>query len=463
MTGVKILLIQTPARESGVETLVVPPLGLAYLAAVAREAGHAVSILDAFAEGLSWEAFEARVRAAGADLIGITGMTPIADAVQRAIRLCRPHARWLVLGGPHATAQPDRILADNPELDFAVIGEGEVTFRELLERLEGGSSPDGLAGLVTRSGAGPARPLIDQLDDLPSPARDLLPNDRYRYPLSAGRRITTMISSRGCPYGCIFCDKNVFGSRWRARSADSVLAEIDRVVRDFGVQTLIFYDDLFTLKPDRLRAICEGLIARKYDLTWKAEGRVDLADAELLRLMRRAGCDTLAYGVESANPRGLEYLGKRTTPDQIRTAFRATRAAGIKTVGYFILGIPVETYEDALRTIRFATEIRTDYAQFSILSPMPGTRLYREAVARGWYREIAAQNVNDKDRLRPVVISENWDEARLIAIVHQAHRMFYLRPGYIARRLLALRSGEEARNLAQLGWKMVRYVFGRLT
>jgi len=439
----------------------VPPLGLAYLAAVARQAGHGVAILDAFAEGLTWDAFEARVRSAQADLIGITGMTPVADSVQRAIRLCRPHARWLVLGGPHATAQRDAVMKDNPELDFAVIGEGEITFQELLEALDQGKSPTGLAGLITRQGAGPVRPLMEKLDNLPFPARDLLPNDRYRYPLSAGRRITTMISSRGCPYGCIFCDKNVFGSRWRGRAADQVLAEIDTVVKDYGVRTLIFYDDLFTLKPDRLRGICEGLIARKYDLTWKAEGRVDLADAELLSLMRRAGCDTLAYGVESANPKGLEYLGKRTTPDQIRQAFQATRAAGIKTLGYFILGIPVETYEDALRTIRFAMEIKTDYAQFSILSPMPGTRLYKEAVERGWYREIAAQNVNDKDRLRPVVISENWDESRLIAIVRQAHRMFYMRPGYIANRLLRIRSREEAGNLWRLGLDMVRYVLKR--
>lgn len=463
MTGVKILLIQTPSREPSQENLVVPPLGLAYLAAVARQAGHTVAILDAFAEGLTWDAFEARVRSAQADLIGITGMTPVADSVQRAIRLCRPLARWLVLGGPHATSQPGTVMKDNPELDFAVIGEGEITFRELLQALEQGTSPDGLAGLITRTGAGPTRPLMEKLDDLPFPARDLLPNDRYRYPLSAGRRITTMISSRGCPYSCIFCDKNVFGSRWRARSAEQVLSEIDTVVKDYGVQTLIFYDDLFTLKPDRLRAICEGLIARKYNLTWKAEGRVDLADAELLRLMRRAGCDTLAYGVESANPKGLEYLGKRTTPDQIRKAFQATRAAGIKTVGYFILGIPVETYEDALRTIRFATEIKTDYAQFSILSPMPGTRLYKEAVERGWYREIAAQNVNDKDRLRPVVISENWDEGRLIAIVRQAHRMFYLRPGYVWHSLVGIRSWEEAGNLMRLGWDMFKYVFRRVT
>lgn len=455
----KILLVQAPAREPGRETLVVPPLGLAYLAAVARKAGHAVTILDAFGEGLSWEAFAQRVLAERWDVVGFSGMTPVFDTVQRAMKLCRPQTRTLVLGGPHATAVREKVLRDNAELDIAVFGEGEDTFVELLAALKAGQSPTGLPGMATREGIGPDRPLRKVLDDLPFPARDLLPNAQYRYPLCGTRRITTLITSRGCPYRCVFCDKSVFGSHWRARSAENVLTEVDEVVRTYGVQTAIFYDDLFTLKKDRLRAICEGLIARKYDLTWKAEGRVDIVDAEMLTLMRRAGCDMIAYGVESANPKGLEYLGKGTNPEMIREAFRKTRAAGIKTMGYFILGIPVETYDEAAATIRFAIEIQADYAQFSVLSPFPGTKLYEDAKTRGWYREIAAQNITDKDRIRPVVLSENWDEAKLITIVRDAHRMFYLRPSYVLRSLTRIRTLGEAGALARLGWSMVRYVF----
>jgi len=454
----KILFAQAPARKLAKEALIVPPLGIAYLAAVARKAGHDVSVLDAFAEGLTLQQFASRVAEAGADMVGITGMTPVFDTVRDAIVAARPHARWLVLGGPHATSMREKVMQENPELDFAVCGEGEVSFMDLIAALEDGRSPTGIPGVVTKDGVGPIRPMLNALDELPFPARDLLPNARYRYPLCLGRRVTTMITSRGCPYTCIFCDKSVFGSRWRARSAENVLAEIDEVVKRYGVNTIIFYDDLFTLKTDRLKAICRGLIERKYNLTWKAEGRVDLADEFVLHLMRKAGCDTIAYGVETVNQHGLDYLGKRTRPDQVRKAFKLTRAAGIKTMGYYILGIPVETYADAVATVRFAIELKTDYAQFSVLSPLPGTRLYQDAVERGWYREIAAHNIADKDRLRPVVMSDNWDEAALISIVRQAHRMFYMRPSYALRRVFGARSFGEIAGLTALGCDMARYL-----
>jgi radical SAM superfamily enzyme YgiQ (UPF0313 family) len=296
------------------------------------------------------------------------------------------------------------------------------------------------------------------MDSLPRPARDLLPNEKYRYPLCGNGPVTSVITSRGCPYKCIFCDKSVFGSKWRAVSAEAVLSEVDEVVQRYGVRAIVFYDDLFTLNKRRLAAVCEGLIARNYDLRWKAEGRVDGVDAETLGLMKRAGCDTIAYGVESANPAGLEYLRKKTTPDQAREAFRLTRKAGIKTTGYFILGIPVETYEDALRTIRFAVELKTDYAQFSVLSPLPNTPLYEQAKATGMYAEVAAHNIADKDRLRPVVLSENWDEEKLERIVREAHRRFYMRPGYVVSRLLRVRSGRDVANLTRLGVNVLKYL-----
>lgn len=457
----KILLVNAPARELADEPIVVPPLGLAYLGAVARNAGHAVKILDAFAERLTWDAFAERVSQDRYDLIGFTGMTPVFDTVRRAISVCRPHAATMVLGGPHATAFRETVLRDNPELDYAVYGEGEATFLDLLSALEQGQPLDNMPGLITRNGPGPPRPYCRDLNDLPFPARDLLPNECYRYPLCGTDRMTTLITSRGCPYQCIFCDKGVFGSRWRARSAENVLAEIDEIVERYSVKSVVFYDDLFTVDRERVRAICEGLLSRPYKITWKAEGRVNLVDDETLRLMQRSGCNTIAYGVECAGQAGLDYLRKKATPEMAREAFRKTRKAGIMTMGYFILGIPVETYEDALKTIRFAIELKADYAQFSVLSPLPGTPLYEEARAKGWYREIPAQNVSDKDLLRPAVVSENWTEEQLASIVRLAHRRFYLRPGYMLKSLARTRSLGEMLRLGRLGLNMVRYVFAR--
>lgn len=456
-----ILLINSPARRVEEESIVVPPLGLAYLASSARQKGHNVSILDAFALRLSWEEFRQNMAGSKYDVIAFSGMTPVFDTIQRAITICRPHAKYILLGGPHATATQNTVLDDNPDVDICVRGEGEETFVELLDAIEKGRELSEIPGVITRDGFGPERPLKKNIDEIPFPARDLLPNERYQYALTGSKRIATIISSRGCPYNCIFCDKSIFGSRWRPRSPENVLAEIGEVVERFGARNIIFYDDLFTVNPDRLRAICEGIIDRKYNINWKAEGHVNMIHDDLLRLMRRAGCEIIAYGVESANKVGLEYLCKKTTPEKARMAFEKTRRAGIKTMGYFILGIPVETYEDALNTIQFAIELQADYAQFSVLSPIPGSQLYDDAVERGWYGEVAAHNISDKDVMRPVVLSENWDEEKLTSIVREAHKRFYLRPGYVMKKLLGIRRLGDVAPLFRLGLGMVNYVFGK--
>jgi len=455
MSDLKILLIQAPDRRVDDNPLAMVPLGLAYIAACARRAGHDVTIIDAAGEGLSWSEFTERVSVQKWDVIGLTALTPVFDSVKRAMEICRPLTEFLVIGGAHPMALQDTILAENPELDAAVIGEGEETFVEMLDAIAAGGELSNIAGLATPDSPAEERTRIQQLDDIPFPARDLLPTDRYRYALSGGRRVATLISSRGCPFNCVFCDKGVCGGRWRGRTAENVLAEIDELVAKYRTQYIIFYDDLFVFDRDRLMAICDGLIERKYRLKWKAEARVDTVDAEMLKKMRRAGCDIVGFGVESANPHGLEYLNKKTTPEKARNAFALARAAGLKTVGYFILGIPVETYEDALGSIKFAIDIGVDYADFHVLSPMPGTPLYERTRADGSYREVHAQNFIEKDPMRPVIISENWSEEQLVSIIAEAHKRFFMRPGYILRRLMSIRSFGDLAALFKLGTRML--------
>ena len=219
-----------------------------------------------------------------------------------------------------------------------------------------------------------------------------------------------------------------------------MLDEIDEVVNKYHIKAIIFYDDLFTLEKERVIALCEGILKRRYRIDWKCEGRVNQVDFEMLALMKRAGCSLIAYGVESGNQKGLDYLNKKTKVEQIKRAFRLTRKAGIRTISYFILGIPVETYKDAMNTIDFANEIKSTYAQFSVLSPYYGTKVYQDAVQKGWYREVSAQNPMDKDLKRPVMITENWDEERLQRILKTAHRRFYFRLTTIARHIFYIRS-----------------------
>ncbi len=433
------------------------PLGMAYLAAALRRDGHDVRILDAFALQLDWDAFEVKVAGATAELIGVTGMTPILDTSIRALGIARPHCKYLVFGGPHVSAVKQKVFEQAPQIDFAMHGECEAAFPKLVSALEKGEDPSNLPGVITADRVNEPHEFIADLDELPFPARDLLPNERYRYALSRHGRVTTMITSRGCPYKCVFCDKSTFASKWRARSAESILAEVEEIVNRYDIRSIIIYDDLFTADKRRVKEFCEGVVRRGLKIDWKCEGRVNISDDEMLALMKRAGCSMIAYGAESANQHGLDYLNKGSTPDQARAAFAATRKAGIRTMGYFILGIPVETYEEARKTIDFALELKADYAQFSILSPFPNTPMYEDAVEKGWYREVDAQNPMDKDLKRPVMLNENWDEERLRSILREAHRRFYLRPGRLLREVFSIRGLGQMKSKLSTGLRLLRW------
>lgn len=457
----KILLINPPARKQNREDVVVPPLGLAYLASVAGQKGHGVKVLDAFALSMGWGEFEAEVKKEKADLVGMGGMTPTIDNTVRAVKICRPYTSTIVVGGPHVSVHQQEFFRDCPEVDFGILGEGEISFLGLVEKLEEGKDPWAVPGLVGMEKRNAPETFTSDLDQIPFPARHLLPNQAYRYALWPGKKVTTMITSRGCPYQCIFCDKSIFGAKWRARSSKNVLDEIEQIVKDFKIQSIILYDDLFTLNKERVIEICQGILERRLAVQWKCEGRVDRVDGEMLRWMKKAGCSLIAYGVESGNQIGLDYLQKKTTLSQIRQAFELTRKAGIRPMAYFILGIPVETFEQGLKTIEFARELKPEYAQFSILSPYKGTRLYDEAKAKGWYREVEANNPFDKDQKRPVLVSENWSDENLREILKQAHKRFYFRAGYILNRLRGVKSLQEIRSLWGVGCGLLRWYFSK--
>ena len=456
----RVLFIQPPPREIRREDIVVPPLGVAYLAAVLEKSGHTVGIIDGFAEQLSFPDLEGRIGQFSPDLVGITGMTPVIDNAFRTVQAARRHTKHIMMGGPHISACGQKIFEQAPDIDFAIQGEGELSIGMLVTSLDTGKDFSAVPGLITRDLANPPAALIADLDTLPLPARHLLPNDKYAYLLSRGR-VTTLFSSRGCPYQCIFCDKAVFGSQWRARSAENVLAELEQVVREFGVKSVVFYDDLFTVKKERVIDICRGILDRNLGIEWKCEGRVNIADEEALAWMKRAGCSMIAYGVESGNQKGLDYLNKGTNVEQIRRAFELTRKAGIRPMAYFVLGIPVETYAEEIATIEFAKEIKAAYAQFSVLSPTPGTKLYDDVVTRGWYREVEAMNPVDKETKRPAILNENWDEDSLNRILKEAHKRFYLRPGYIWQRLREIRSFGEFLDKASAGLNVIQWYFRR--
>jgi anaerobic magnesium-protoporphyrin IX monomethyl ester cyclase len=442
----EILLVNPPARHKQVGSFAVPPLGLAYIAASLRQAGYRVKIKDALAEGMNFSDLRNFIKEIRPDVLGLSSMTPIIDTTFATIELARPYVSKIIVGGPHVSVWKQEIFRQCSAIDFGVVGEGEQTIVELMQNLEDGVSPISVSGVIGKEGEGPPRSLINNLDAIPFPARDLLPLDKYHYPLSKSKNVTTLFTSRGCPFHCIFCDKSVFGSRWRSRSAANTLLEVDEVVTKFKIKSFIIYDDLFTLNKDRVQEFCEGILKRGYKVDWKCESRVNLVDLETLKLMKRAGCSMIAYGVESGNQHGLDYLKKKIKIEETRRAFAMTHQAGIETMAYFILGIPVESYEEELQTIKFAKEINSSYVQFSILSPLFGTRLFEEAKEKGWYREIDTKNPLDQDLKRPVIMSPNWDSEKLAKIMQRAYFGYYFRPQYIWQQLCKLKSLDQLKN-----------------
>lgn len=267
---------------------------------------------------------------------------------------------------------------------------------------------------------------LPTISDIVKPARHLLNNQRYRYPLAGQKNIGTMITSRGCPFRCSFCDKSVSGSSWRARSAKDVVDEMESMQQDFGIQFINIYDDNFTLHRKRVLDICREIENRGLRLAWKCEGRVDNLDEEMLLAMKRAGCRMIAFGVESGNPDSLALLRKDIRVEQTVQTFQLMRRIGVYSLAYMILGVPGETLDDVWTSIRFVREIGADYVQFSSLSAMPGTSLSMQFDA-----SASVRNFLDADRQRKTLTS--LDETILAKAMTDAWKHFYLRPRPLLR------------------------------
>ena len=304
--NLRILLINPYQRTKYPQ----PPLGLAMIAAVLMENGYEVKILDLPALGLFENSLPTIIHQEKPDVVGITAMTStISSAVSTAKKVKETNSNIaVVLGGAHATILPEETLKNAPEVDIIVRGEGEQTTLELVKVLEENpSSINQVLGVTYREGAriksNPSRPLILDLDALPFPAFHLLPMGKYRLHPPFGRRSPVMpiITSRGCPYRCIFCSKSVFGRKYRSNSPDYMINEIQLLVEKFGVKEIKFYDDAFTLDKKRVVSFCTQLKERGIGIPWTCETRVNLVDEELLRIMNNSGCYMIEYGVESGN------------------------------------------------------------------------------------------------------------------------------------------------------------------
>lgn len=440
-----------------------PPLGLLYLAAhLEKFSSHEVAVIDSQVEALSWPALKERIAACGPDVVGITAMTFTLIDVLETARLVKEIDEKIpvVLGGPHAHLYPAETLG-LPHVDYLVLGEGEIPFHHLIENLGHKGKLEEIHGLaferngkVINTGV---RGFREDLDEIPFPARHLTPYWKYSSLLAKREPITTMFTSRGCPYRCIFCDRPHLGKRFRARSAKNVVDEMEECV-NLGIREFLIYDDTFTVRRKRALDICDEILRRKLDIGWDVRTRVDNVDKEMLKKIRRAGCERIHYGVEAGTDHVLKALRKDITIDQAREAFRLSREAGIETLAYFIIGSPTETRVEIAQTMKLARELAPDYVHITIMTPFPGTPLYFLGMQQGIiagdpWRDFAA---NPKADFQPPYWEENFTRQELLDLLDRAYRDFYLRPGYALRRLLKTCSWGEFVRHAKAGWKVLR-------
>lgn len=429
----KVLLINPPYFNSKYKFigLVAPPLGIAYIAAVLEENDVDVSVIDAAALEMRWERLEAEIRRINPGVVAITALTPtISNALQTAelAKKTCPQAT-VVIGGYHPTFNHQEIL-EKDYVDIVVMGEGEYTLRDLVKTIDEGGDLKNVKGIAYGDVVTPTRPLIMGLDELPFPARHLLPMDHYKI-LNMKLHTATMISGRGCPMQCSFCaSAALHGNKLRMRSAENVVDEMEHLINDHEAGMIAFMDDTFTLKPSRVAEICDEIMKRGLDLYWGCTARADTLSDELLQKLSDSGCITLFLGVESADQQQLDRVNKRLTINKIRQAFAMARKNDIRTIASVVLGMPGDTRDSIGRTIEFVKELNPSYALFSLATPYPGTRFYQEAVLDNL---ITVKDWSKYTLLSPVLETVDCSLEELKKMQKTAFRQFYLRPVYLMK------------------------------
>lgn len=445
----KVLLINPPIHNmviSGVSNFEdrlldgspIPPLGLMYLAAYVDREGCKPKILDMVAEHSSIDNLREEVTAYKPDIVGITTTTlTLYDTLQVAKAVKNIGTIPIVVGGAHCNIYPEETLALG-YFDYVVQGDGEFPFAKILN----GKQDTAICSIA---------PVLD-LDSLPFPARYLTDVGKYYSVISKSTSMTTMITSRGCPYNCTFCYQPHY-KKWRARSAESVVAEMEEIVK-MGIHEIEIYDDTFTYDRERVMAMCWLIIDKGLKVDWAIRTRVDKVDYPLLMRMREAGCKRINYGVESVTPSILKVLRKGFTVQQTIDALRWTEEAGIETQSYFMIGSPTETREQILDTMRFANKHIAGYTYYTITTPLPGTYLYSLGIKEGrfndYWKSFAINPI-------PKFVTKIWDEDNrdeMRDLIDYGYRSFYTRPKYVLRQLINVRSIKELIRKAKAAIKM---------
>ena len=454
----KILLIYPPSpvmnredrcQQPTKELLVIPPLppsDLMYLAAVSEKVGLEAKIAD-YSQGGD---LEQDLREFKPDYLLINVATPTFKSDLSALTVAKeicPDVVTIAKGAAFLTVAFE-VMYYQKDLDVILFGEPEETLRELLK----GKPYDKILGIYYRDDLRVkytgARPFIENLDDLPFPARHLVDNNTYRRP--DNNKVQAVIKvSRGCPFHCFFCLATpVSGAKVRRRSAENIIAEIKECVDKYGITNFLFWSDIFNIDKEWTMDLCRKIIDSGLDITWSANTRADTADEEMAQMMYKAGCRLVSIGVESGSQEMLDKIGKRITLDDVRLTVKIFKKAGIKIYNYFVIGLPWETEETVEDTIDFAIELNSDFISFYTATPLPGTKFYDYAKEN---HLINSETSFSSAYFYPSVKSHSLSKDRIFELHKRAIRRFYLRPSYILKMLFSIKSATEFKNYFHAG------------
>jgi anaerobic magnesium-protoporphyrin IX monomethyl ester cyclase len=420
-----------------------PPLGLLYCAGVLIEEGYEASLLDQTVKGYTHEQVADWVKKENPDILGLSVLHSAAKEAPKIAELVKkdnPNIK-VVMGNYHATFNDERVLKKYPSIDIIVRGEGEYGCLDLVRCLEKGGDLRKVEGITFRNNgkiiSTPDRPLIKNIDELPFPDRDLM-NAEYTSTIFgvkvATKKFTTVLSSRGCSFRCTFCGCRKFiKGVWRPRSVENIMQEL-WLLRSQGYEEILFVDDNFTLNRKRVKQLCQRMRKEGLNIRWICDSRVDNGEYDMFRQMAKAGCNTVYFGIESANQRILDYYRKGITPQQTMDAVRKARKAGVDIiVGSFIVGAPDETRSEVENTLKFAEKLDIDVPSLNILGAFSGTEIWSELIAKGLINEDESWET----AIYVPLISPNavpFEEIR--AMIYHYFRDFYFRPKKLVKEML---------------------------
>jgi anaerobic magnesium-protoporphyrin IX monomethyl ester cyclase len=438
----RVLLIR-PSSSQGELTktsLAQHPINILYLAAYVRKFGHNVKVFDYEVDNFDIE----KIREYRPNIVGITAMTPtIKKAANIARKIKKKIKTTILVGGNHVTALPKETLKEFPSFDIGIVGEGEETLKEIcenkpLKKIKGITYRRGKRIMVNKR-----RPPIENLDELPFPARDLIDMKKYRGASTPGLsreflNITELYINRGCNWGlCTFCASMLTHCKFRERSIDNVIAEMKECIKKYGINHFTIDDDTLTTSKKRTLEFCKKV--KRLNVTWDCDSRVTV-DKKMLKVMKESGCKKIAFGVESGSQKILQLIKKGITINQIKNAFKWCKEVGIETSAFFMIGShPDETWEDLEMTKKLIKEIKPDYITASIAVPYPGTELRKQMEERNLvfsndWSTYALYNI------KPPWRTSNFTSKQLLEIQKKMVKEFYMKPSYIIKRVLKIHS-----------------------